>query len=430
MVNCESKILKAVLVLKITILTLGSSGDVIPFINLAHELAGRGHLITIASFPNFNELVKSEGFSFFPLSGDAEKFMNDVFQPGSAAVTYISRLEKSFRKIIPQLLKSMYESCAEADALVCNFFGTFYYSLAEKYNIPCIQTYFFPMEPSGSLPVPTVMHQNLPSWINRLSYSVAYLLIGLVERKYLFSWRKENGVDTRRPHIRPDYYISGRQIPAIYAISPSVFPKPADWNPKIVLSGFWFSKESSDYDPPEKLISFLEGNLPPVYIGFGSMNGGDMDELMRIAAGSVLKAGLRAVIYLGWSGSVNIPASDNIYISESYIPHEWLFPRVSAVVHHGGAGTTSAGLRFGRPTLIIPFSGDQYFWGTRVHELSCGPEPLNRKKLTSEKFTKSLIDLTSNPEYRVQSGKIGSLISGENGTKTAADIIEKEIACR
>ena len=428
MVNCMMKNVEAVLNLKITVLTVGSSGDIVPFINLAHELAGRGHHITIASFPNFRDLVESEGFLFFPLCGDAAKFMNDVFQPGSAAVTYISRLKKSLRSIVPQLLKSMSDSCAGADAIVCNFFGTFYYSIAEKYNIPCIQTYFFLMEPSGSIPVPTVRHQNLPSWINRLSYSAAYLLIGLAERKYLASWRKENGVDIRRPHTKPDYYIHGRHLPVIYAVSPSVFPRPDDWSSSIELSGFWLSEKAVVYNPPDELCRFLEEGDPPVYIGFGSMNGGDMRELMDMVTGSVIKAGLRAVICLGWSGSKILPHEESLYVSDSFIPHQWLFPRVSAVVHHGGAGTTSAGLRYGRPTLIIPFSGDQFFWGTRVHALSCGPLPIDRNSLTSEKLTNALIDLTTSSDYRTHAEAIGSAISGEKGTKTAADIIEREIA--
>ncbi len=411
---------------KITMLTIGSTGDVRPFILLGKELLSRGHTVTIAAFSAFRPMVEREGLGFFPLSGDAEKFINSLMQPGSGGITFMSRLKKGLNTVAPQLIQDMYESCLHAEAMICNFFGSVYYSIAEKLGIPCIQIQYCIMDPNSEHPLSVIKYQNLASWINRSSFKLGYLVIGVVESRYLSAWRKENHVLLRKPHTAPDYRIGSHQIPVIYALSPAVVHRPAEWGSHIHMSGFWFDPCPPAWSAPEDLQRFLNESDPPVYIGFGSMNSGDMNRLTAIVLRSVHAAGIRAVVSAG-SGSLIYSSNSKVFFTHDYVPHDWLFPRVRAVVHHGGAGTTAAGLLYGRPTLVIPFSGDQPFWGHRVYELGCGPKPLSREKLTVHRFTKALLDLCSQEHYRIKAEEISSRLRVENGTKNAADLIEKEI---
>jgi len=411
--------------MRITMLAIGSTGDVRPLILLGQELTYRGHQVTLAAFSDFQDAVTGAGLSFYPLSGNARGFMQSVLSPETDSLTYLPRLIKELRPVVSHLIQDMDDSCRDAEAMICNFFGSVFYSIAEKHRIPCVQVLYCPMDPNRTMPLPVVSSQTLPSWINSASYRLGYLLIGLVEKHYLTPWRRENHLDLRRVRTSPDYRAGDREALVIYAFSPHVVPRAPEWGGNIHMSGFWLDEHPVAWTPPESLIRFLDAGDPPVYIGFGSMNGGDMKELMSIVRQAVQRASLRAVINLGWGGGEQ-SSSGGCYFARS-IPHSWLFPRVLAVVHHGGAGTTAAGLSHGKPTLVIPFSGDQPFWGYHVHRLNCGPKPLPREKLNPDQLADALRELTTRPEYGQSAEKLSLLLRDEHGLATAADLIEKEI---
>ena len=412
--------------MRITLLTIGSTGDVLPLICLGKELTSRGHDITLATFSGFADRVRENGLRFFPLSGDAEAFMNAVMSPETSGLSYLPHLESALRQVAPHLIQDMSDSCSHADALVCSFFGSLNYSIAEKHRIPCIQIHYFPMDPTSDMPISAVRNQRLLPWMNLVTFRLGYLLISTVEKRLLSAWRSENNLPLRKIHSSPDYQVNGHPVPVIYAISPAVLPRPTGWGPQIQMSGFWFDDRPIHWNPPESLETFLAAHPDALYIGFGSMNGGDMQKLLAIVLRALHAAGLHAVIHLGWSG-LHLSSTSRVHFV-SYVPHDWLFPRVSAVVHHGGAGTTAAGLRFGKPTLVIPFAGDQAFWGRRVQELNCGPAPIARAHLTVNRLTSALKELVSQPAYRRAAESIQRAIARENGVKTAADLIEKEIS--
>ena len=412
--------------MNLTMLTIGSTGDVKPFLILGSELHARGHQVTIATFSRFQSQVESAHLCFFQLSGDAEYLMANLMAPGKSGISYLSRLEKGIKAVAPRLLQDMCASCEHADAIICNFFGSVYYSVAEKYSIPCIQTHYFPMDPSRDFPIPVLQHQHLGGFLNQSSFMLGYLMIGAVERRYLGDWRKQNKLSKRKIQSKPDYQVSGHPIPVIYAVSPSVLPRPVDWGPHIHLSGFWFDDHPAIVSPPADLKRFLEAGDKPVYIGFGSMNAGNMQRLMAIVLRAVHASGLRAVIQLGWSG-LKMTSTRQVFFAD-YVPHDWLFSKVCAVVHHGGAGTTAAGLLHGLPTLVIPFSGDQSFWGNRIYQLGCGPKPIQRNSITVHRLTRGLQLLTGTPAYQQAASEMSRRLQSEHGAKKAADLIEQEIA--
>jgi UDP:flavonoid glycosyltransferase YjiC (YdhE family) len=214
------------------------------------------------------------------------------------------------------------------------------------------------------------------------------------------------------------------EVPFIYGFSPSVVPRPANWGPAIQIAGYWFLDESQDYEPPAALLSFLDAGPPPVYVGFGSMVDHERETMTRLVAEAVGLAGQRAILLSGWSelGAANLP--DFIFQVAS-VPHDWLFPRVAAVVHHGGAGTTAAGLRAGKPTVVVPFFADQAFWAWRVHQLSAGPKWIPRKRLTAGKLAAAIRRAVNDAAIRERASDLGERIRAEDGMQTAVGLIEQ-----
>lgn len=191
-----------------------------------------------------------------------------------------------------------------------------------------------------------------------------------------------------------------------------MIPKPADWGPEIDVTGFVFLDLASSFKPPDALAEFLMGGEPPVYIGFGSIVVDDPQKFTKLIFDAVKMAGIRALVSEGWGGlgdKENTP--DNIFMLGN-TPHDWLFPKVRAVVHHGGAGTTAIGLKCGKPTMIVPFFGDQPFWGAMVAKAGAGAEPIPYKKLTAEKLAESIKILLS-PEVQQCAEQIAKNIAQE-----------------
>jgi len=209
----------------------------------------------------------------------------------------------------------------------------------------------------------------------------------------------------------------------LYAFSRHVVQRPADYPDSAHITGYWWRPPLREWTPPAELAAFLAQRGPVVYIGFGSMGfARDAERRGEIILEAVRRAGIRAVVSKGW-GAVRMPADDDVHVVEE-VPHDWLFPRVAAVVHHGGAGTTAAGLRAGRPTLICPVLGDQPFWGDRVRDLGAGPEPLRLRRLSADELAAALGDLATNEDYRESAARIADALSNEDGTGEAVRVLE------
>jgi sterol 3beta-glucosyltransferase len=189
------------------------------------------------------------------------------------------------------------------------------------------------------------------------------------------------------------------------------------------VTGYWFLGQSGDWQPPAHLLRFLEAGAPPVYVGFGSMSGTSGQERARIVVEALAKAGQRGVLVSGWGGLQADELPEDILMLDN-VPHDWLFPHTAAVVHHGGAGTTAAGLRAGKPTVICPFIADQPFWGSVVHELGVGPEPIHQRGLSVENLASAITTTVTNAEMQRCAAVVGDKIRAEDGITTAIEVIE------
>jgi sterol 3beta-glucosyltransferase len=210
----------------------------------------------------------------------------------------------------------------------------------------------------------------------------------------------------------------------VYGYSRLLAPPPAV-PADLPITGFWFLPQARSWQPDARLGGFLDRGSPPVYVGFGSnLTGRRPDELTALYVAALQRSGCRGIFFGGWGDFANIPLPPTMLRVES-VPHDWLFQRVAAVVHHGGAGSTSAAVAAGVPSVAMPFLGDQFFWAGRLHALGCGPPPLVRQELTLESLTTALSDLVANPAYRARAAALGAQLRSEEGAATAAAWIER-----
>ncbi len=210
------------------------------------------------------------------------------------------------------------------------------------------------------------------------------------------------------------------RIPYTYCWSPALIPKPKDWGNYISISGFYFLSLASNYQPAADLAEFLAAGPPPVYIGFGSIVVDNPNAMTKLIFEAVEKTGQRALVSKGWGGlgGDELDKPEGVFMLGN-CPHDWLFQHVSCVVHHGGAGTTAAGIALGRPTVIVPFFGDQPFWGAMVARAGAGPSPIPYKNLTADGLAEA-ISMALKPETLERAKELGERIREEKGCEAGA----------
>ena len=410
----------------ITILTIGSRGDVQPFIALGVELRKAGHRVRVATFENFESSVTDHGLELYPIQGDISKIASSNFLQDAHQVDNPFKFLLSFNKLkslVFDLQKDFLEACKGSDAIVYHPGVSIGYFIAQHLQVPGILATPFPMTPTRAYPS-LIFYDKL-----RLGGSVNFLTHKIFEQIMWMAssapikqfWKQEFG-HAPQGFSQPYDRQTTQRYPTITSCSDYVFPKPDDWPEHVHNTGYWFLDEP-DWTPPEDLLDFLETGQPPIYIGFGSIgNPAEAAQTSDIVIRALALSGQRGILATGWSGMAKLDQiPDNIFVLES-APHSWLFPRMAAVVHHGGAGTTAAGLRAGVPNIVIPFSNDQFAWGRRVYELGVGPGPIPRKQLTSEKLSDA-IQVALTDEIRAAAKELGMKIQAENGAEKAAKII-------
>ncbi|MBK5109436.1 MAG: glycosyltransferase family 1 protein [Anaerolineales bacterium] len=283
-----------------------------------------------------------------------------------------------------------------------------------------------PFTPTGDFP--SVLTPNLPSWLggstNRLSHHLTRQVIWQGFRSADKLARQKILALSPASFFGPYNSDHLRGMPVLYGFSPSVITAPGDWTEDIHITGYWSLESSEDWLPPAELLAFLNAGPPPVYIGFGSMSNREPEETANLVTEALVSSEQRAILLSGWGGLQMTDLPDTVFMLDS-VPHAWLFPRLSAVVHHGGAGTTGAGLRAGIPSIIVPFFGDQPFWGKRVAELGVGPVPIPRKQLTADRLAAAIQEAVSNEHMRLQAADLGRQIRAEDGISIAVELIQQ-----
>lgn len=411
--------------MRIRLIAVGSTGDVQPMTVLGKALKARGHEVSLAAFEALRAHVEGAGLDYFRLPGDAERYIGSIIQPGANPATYLTRLESSLAGVIEPLLDAIYDAYGGVDAVVQSFLGAVPYCMAEAHGVPFLQSNYCLTDLTGEHCLPVMRQPYFGASFNRWTYQTAYKMIGQLEKRCVAPWCEKRNIRFRTIASGPDYHVGGHDVPVVCAFSEQVVPRPPEWSNNIHITGFWDEEAVPDYRPEPDLQAFLDAGAPPVYIGFGSMTSGDMGKALSSVLQALDRTGLRALLSSGWGGLDATDIPDTVHIIHEYVPHGWLFEHVQAVVHHGGAGTTAAGLLSGKPSLVVPFGSDQYFWSDRVHALGCGPRPLPRTALSAHRLVASLTELVQTPAYVDNAQAIRLKLCQERGTQTAAALNEK-----
>jgi len=413
--------------MRLTIFTAGSRGDVQPCVALGRGLQDAGYEIVLAAPENFAQFVEGNGLRFHPLRGDVQEIMasktgRELMETGSANPLKSMRTMRTLLgPVALQMAADALAACKHSAALISlAAFAPFGKSIAEICNLPLIAVEPTPLLPTRSFPAAGwPLQRNLGSIHNRLSGYAMLYVIWQWYRPYVNIFRREHGLP---PMGARSFFNILATTPLLGAYSSTVVPRPPDWPKSMNITGYWFLDSQSNWSPDTSLQEFLANGEAPVCVGFGSMAGSEAPQFTALVLDALAKSGQRGLLLTGWGGVETVAVPDDVYILES-APHDWLFPRMAAVVHHGGAGTTAEGLRAGVPTVVVPYNFDQAFWGKRVYDLGVGPKPLKRKKLYSEKLAQAIRDACTNSKMNQRADQVGDAIRQENGVARAVTII-------
>lgn len=403
--------------MKIAIPTIGSRGDVQPFIALAQGLVQAGHMVTLASHPVMKPLVESHGVTFAPIGPDidlAQEVAAIRHNARNAAIGLVQGMRFGF-DMLERSHDDILAQCQKADLVVVPTAIAAGKNEAELLNLPYLSVTLMPWAIPWNDPDRPL--------IKRVVYSAIDGLVHLITTRPLNRIRKRQGL----PPVGEEGFTSTRLN--IVPVSSAVYPPNPLWEPRHRIVGYWFAEAADEWEPPADLLSFLENGAPPVLTSLGAMSLGDGDALesASLFVNAIQQANVRAIIQ-GWEAGIKqLTLPPNIYATGS-LPHSWLLPHCAGVVHHGGFGTTAAGLRAGIPTLVIPHIADQFYWGQQVHELGVGPLPIRRAKLNTKGLVASLDELVQNEKLHAAASILGKQIRSENGVENAVRLIEETFA--
>jgi sterol 3beta-glucosyltransferase len=415
--------------MRITLLSLGSRGDVQPFIALAVGLQKTGrHKVCLAAPDNFEALAKEYSLNFFPLGVDTQKILGtDGIDPDQNILLWFWEVLRSMKPLTERIAENTWLACQDAELIIYSLVGIGAYHVAEKLGSPCAMASPIPgVAPTRAYPNPNGLFPSLPlgGGYNRLTHILSGHLFQLFTGSFINRWRKEKLHLPVIPFGKYPYScIRGRPQPMIGCYSPIISPKPPDWGDHHYVCGYWFLDPAPHWQPSAELTTFLEAGAPPVYIGFGSMANRTPQKTAQLVQEALELSGQRGVLAVGWGGIDNANMPGNIFALNS-ISHAWLFPRMAAVVHHGGAGTSAAAFRAGVPSILVPHLGDQAFWAKRVAELGVGPQPIPRRKLTAKRLAAAITVATTDQDMRARAAALGERIRAEDGIARTIEIIE------
>ena len=431
--------------LSIVIMVVGSRGDIQPFIPIGRRLAER-HRVRIATHREFRPMVERAALEFYPLAGDPHELMEYIVKTGGRIVPIRpGQLWEDVprrRAMIAEILASTWKACTEpdpedprgrpfrADLIIANPPSYGHIHCAEALHVPLHMIFTMPWTATSAFPHPFARidpsaHRPVE---NFFSYGIIDLLVSAGIGDLVDAFR------TKTLGLAPLSLTDGaallddHEVPFTYLWPACLVPKPPDWGSHIELANFIQYEQAHAYDPPQALLDFLDAGEAPIYVGFGSVVAEDPAALTRTVFTALSRAGARGIVSEGWAHLGGGPLPSNVYmVGDS--PHDWLFARCRAVCHHGGAGTTAAGLRAGLPTVIVPFFGDQFFWGRIIADAGAGPEPIPIHRLDSESLT-AAFDACRRPQIAGRARELGLQLRSTDGVDVVVRSIERHLpAC-
>jgi sterol 3beta-glucosyltransferase len=414
---------------RITITTGGSRGEVQPYVAFGLGLEAAGHEVRISAPAAYQQFVHDRGLGFHPISGDPHHLVSDLLEAGNNPVRFARRFRRVLGSLMEQNLEEYLAACRDAEVIVYSPVGFLGYYIADALGVPRVGAALYPLFsrtrhfPSSIVPIGKLRPRRaLGGPYNYLTYLFSEQLF----------WQSFRTPASRaiEEHLRLSTSFRGpfgemrrHREPILHGWSPSVLGQPPDWGEWLHTTGYWFLERPGEWRAPRELSDFLDSGPTPVFVGFGSMNNIAARMLTDIVLQALELTGQRGILATGWGGMGYADLPDTVFRVED-VPHDWLFQRVKAAIHHGGAGTTAASLRAGVPTLVVPFFADQPFWGWRVAELGVGPEPIAPRSLGVERLAKAIRRITSDRDVQTRAAAMGRRIRSENGTERAVEAFD------
>jgi UDP:flavonoid glycosyltransferase YjiC (YdhE family) len=417
----------------ITLLTLGSRGDIVPYLALGRRLRAAGHAVRVVTHANFAPLAADYGLDFHPIRLDVKSLVashegQQLLGAGQNVLRQAAAIKRTFVRLSDETARDLLDPTLRVtDAVLCQLPGALYGAdLAEAAGVPLIQLAVMPLERTRQWP-----HLACPAWLGRLpgfthlSYPLVEQLVWQMFRPSINRFRRRLGL---RPQGMRGYFrqLGARGVPVLNAFSPLVVPRPPDWPAHIHQTGYWFPHDPA-WQPPPALLRFLEDGPPPVFLGFGSMPLRDPARTAATLLEALRLSGQRGLLHAGWGGLAAADLPPTVFPLR-YAAFEWLFPRTAAVVHHGGSGTTAMGLRAGVPSVLVPFTFDQFFWAERVQALGAGPRPVPYAALTAPRLAQALTAAVTDPTLRARAHTLGQALAAEDGLGQAVAVIERSLS--
>ncbi|MDE0328636.1 MAG: glycosyltransferase [Anaerolineaceae bacterium] len=412
--------------MRLTLCTFGSRGDVQPYLALGQGLLRAGVQLRLATSRYHEALVRRHGLEFYALTDASPQDMLASeaglrwLETGGNPLANLRAMRDLGGDMLDAQTGVVLRLCEESDALVYSVTTMLAVApVAERLGVPAAGAWLQPFHPTRAFP--SFLFPEWPRFLplgrhyNRVTYDLqrrmAWQLIR--DRFNAVRGRHLGLAPARRPyddqHLRPD--------PVVYGFSRHVVPRPSDWDDLTQVSGYWFL-DDRDWRPPDCLLDFLQAGAPPVYIGFGSMMERDSGRTTDIILEALRRSGLRALLSGGWAGLGAGDLPDSVLRLDD-APHDWLFPRMAALVHHGGMGTAGAGLRAGRPALVIPRFADQPFLAMRLQALGVSPPPIPHRRLNVERLAHALRQLTTDSTLRRRAETLAGQVRAEDGVNAA-----------
>ncbi|EJP71037.1 autophagy protein 26 [Beauveria bassiana ARSEF 2860] len=422
--------------MKITCLTIGSRGDVQPYIALCKGLLAEGHKPRIATHAEFQGWVESHGIEFAKVEGDPAELMRLCIENGTFTLAFLREANSTFRGWLDELLDSAYTACEGSDLLIESPSAMAGIHIAEKLGIPYFRAFTMPWTRTRAYPHAFIMPEHkMGGAYNYMTYVMFDNIFWKATAQQVNRWRNKTlGLpNTSLEKMQPN------KVPFLYNFSPCVVAPPLDFSDWIRITGYWFLDEADKYTPPQELADFIQkardDGKKLVYVGFGSIIVNDPAKMTKEVIDAVLRADVRCILSKGWSDRISSKEDPSktrpdepemppeIHVIKS-APHDWLFKQIDAAAHHGGSGTTGASLRAGLPTIIRPFFGDQYFFASRVEDLGVG---VWVKKWGTNSFGRALWEVTRNERMIVKARVLGEQIRKDHGVDMAIQSIYRDM---
>src|SRR5579859_2933508 len=347
--------------MRIALITLGSQGDVYPFLALGLGLQAAGHDVSLVTHGAFEPLIRGRGLTCSPVGDDPPDLLENELgrtwlDTGNNALRFFRQFSRIAEALIPQYMLDCWNACQDAEAIVFSTIGLAVgYPIAEKLGVPFSMAAPYPLTPTRAFHSPyfPAAPALLPfsGYYNHLTHVLSMQVFWQFVRPAVNKARREV---LNLPCLSPNWPLNemrqGR-ITLLYYYSPSIVPLAADWSSWNNVTGYWFLDRQAGWQPPSDLVDFLASGPPPVYIGFGSMNSRNPQEVTEMVLQALARSKRRGILLTGWGGLSNVALPDDVFKIDA-IPHDWLFPQMAAAVHHGGSGTTAASMRAGIPSVV------------------------------------------------------------------------------